>query len=222
NQKYETEEFRFNKDNPPQVVKDLLEFGWSEEGGRNQATVQLSCYFKDAGYSKDEALNVLEDWVVKHTSASGGYQKQQRVANTRSVVDSIYSQDNEYKFSTGAILSVLAKDKRAAYALDLLKYQKEEEEDHEIESLHLSQTGEARYTNKLVKTRIMVVGKRSSPYIVPRQIEYVCFGSNPCKKNNCTLHNMPNSSYIKTLTVKDRELIQMVNVGDDNVKGILR
>ncbi|MEN2464952.1 DNA primase small subunit domain-containing protein [Ornithinibacillus sp. JPR2-1] len=219
---YEQEEFKFQKDKPPAAIKDLLENGWSSEGGRNQATVQLACYYKEAGYNKQETLDVLEDWVVQHTSASSNYQKQQRVANTRSVVDAIFSKENEYRFSTAAILSVLNKEKRAAYAMDLLKYQKDEEDEHEIESLHLSQTGEAKYTNKLVKTRVMVVGKRSSPYIVPQQIEYTCWGLDACKKKGCTLHHMPNSSYIKTLTVKDRELIQMSGVGDDNIKGILK
>lgn len=218
---HEPEEFVFEKGKKPAVVEDLLKNGWSEEDGRNQATVQLTCYFKDAGYKKEEALEILEEWVVKHTSASGNYQKSQRIANTRSVVDSIYSNDNEYRFSTAAILSVSEKDKRAAYAMDLLKYEKDDI-DEEVEQLHLSQTGDAKYTNKLVKTRVMVVGKRSSPYIVPQQIEYTCWGSNPCIKNNCTLYQLPEHSYLKTLTVKDRELIQMTNVGDDNITGILR
>lgn len=222
NNEQNQEEFIFQKDKKPSVIEDLLELGWSEDGGRNQATVQLSCYFKAAGYKKQEALDLLEEWVVKHTSAKGNYQQNQRVANTRSVVDAIYSDENEYRFSTAAILSVMNKEKRAAYAMDLIDYQKDEEDEEEIEQLHLSQTGEAKYTNKLVKTRVMVVGKRCSPYIVPQQIEYTCWGSNPCKKNNCTLHNMPNSSYLKTLTTKDRELIQMTNTGDDNIKGILR
>src|SRR5690625_27040 len=195
----EQEEFVFIKDKKPTVIDDLLELGWSEDGGRNQATVQLSCYFKDAGYKKQETLDILEEWVVKHTSAKGKYQQQQRIANTRSVVDSIFSDGNEYRFSTAAILSVVGKEKRAAYAMDLVSYQKDEEEDEEIEQLHLSQTGEAKYTNRLVKTRVMVVGKRSSPYIVPHQIEYTCWGTNPCKKNGCTLHQMPNSTYLKKI-----------------------
>lgn len=222
NTQYEQEDYVFGKDDEPQAVKDLLEKGWSEEGGRNQATVQLACYFKDAGYKKQEALDVLEEWVVSHTSAKGSYQKQQRVANTRSVVDAIYSEDNEYRFSTAAILSVLEKEKRAAYAMDLIKYQKDDEDEEEVEKLHLSQTGDAKYTNKLVKTRVMVVGKRSSPYIVPQQIEYTCWGMNPCIKNGCTLHQLPNHTHLETFTVKDRELIQMTNVGDDNITGILR
>ncbi len=219
---YEQEEYKFIKDKPPEVVKDLIKHGWSQEGGRNQATVQLACYYKEVGYKKDETLKILEDWVVQHTSADGNYQKQQRVANTRSVVDSVFSDENEYRFSTAAILSLHEKEKRAAYAMDLLKFEKDDEDDQVVESLHLSQTGEAKYTNKLVKTRVMVVGKRSSPYIIPQQINYTCWGTDACKKKGCTLYHMPNHSYLKTLTVKDRELIQMSGVGDDNVTGILR
>lgn len=97
NQRYDKEEFIFTKDKPPVCVQDILEHGWKKDGDRNNATVQLACYFKAAGYTKEEVTKLLEDWVVKHTSADSKYSVRQRVANTRSVIEAIYSKENNYK-----------------------------------------------------------------------------------------------------------------------------
>lgn len=78
-------EYVFVKDKPPVCVEDILNNGWKKDGDRNNATVQLCCYFKAAGYKKEEATSILEDWVVKFTSADSRYSIQQRKANTRNV-----------------------------------------------------------------------------------------------------------------------------------------
>ena len=49
-QRYDKEEYIFIKDKPPVCVQDILKGGWKKDGDRNQATVQLACYFKAAGY----------------------------------------------------------------------------------------------------------------------------------------------------------------------------
>ncbi|MDJ1631003.1 hypothetical protein QNN00_14285 [Bacillus velezensis] len=46
-----------------------------KEGDRNQATVQLACYYKDAGHTKEETMKVLEEWVSRFTSADSNYQQ---------------------------------------------------------------------------------------------------------------------------------------------------
>lgn len=71
-------EYVFVKDKPPICVEDILNNGWKKDGDRNNATVQLCCYFKAAGYKKEEATSILEDWVVKFTSADSRYSIQQR------------------------------------------------------------------------------------------------------------------------------------------------
>lgn len=80
-------EYIFVKDKPPVCVEDILNNGWKKDGDRNNATVQLCCYFKAAGYKKEEATSILEDWVVKFTSADSRYSIQQRKANTRNVTN---------------------------------------------------------------------------------------------------------------------------------------
>ena len=109
----------------------------------------------------------LEEWVLKFTSESNEYGKQQRVANTRSVVDAVYSGDNTYKFGCAFIRSLHGEKKpgskeyeRVACAGDMchcIKKNAEEEENAKL--LHLAETGNADLTGKLVKTRVMVAGK---------------------------------------------------------------
>ena len=52
---------------------------------------------KAAGYKKEEATSILEDWVVKFTSADSRYSIQQRKANTRNVIESVYGSEKDYQ-----------------------------------------------------------------------------------------------------------------------------
>ncbi|TYS60511.1 DNA primase [Sutcliffiella horikoshii] len=231
NRKYDNEEFNFKKGSPPVCVQDILEGGWKKDGDRNQATVQLACYYKDAGHNREDTLKQLEEWVLKHTSAGSDYQKKQRLANTRSVVDAVFSKDNTYKFGCAFIRSLHGPKKpgekdyeRVACAGDMCPCVKKisDEDQAEPEVLHLSKTGDANLSGKLVKTNVMIAGKKHTPYIVPSKIEYHCWGRDSCKKYHCPLYDIPTNTGFKDLGVHDRELIQMTGVGDDNITGILK
>lgn len=229
NTRYDKESYIFKKGQPPACVSDILTGGWKKDGDRNQATVQLACYFKDAGHTKEEALKTLEDWVIRHTSAEGTYHKDQRIANTRSATDAVYSKENTYRFGCAFIRSLHGEKKpgskdyeRVACTGDLCPAIKRYQDEAEAVTLHLAQTGDAELTGKLVLTRVMVAGKKSTPYIVPKKIEYHCWGRSNCKKYHCPLYSIPNGTAYRTLGVQDRELIQMAGNGDDNIKGILR
>ena len=229
-QRYDKEEYLFTKGKPPVCVEDILKGGWKKEGDRNQATVQLACYYKAAGHSKDEALKILEEWVVKHTTAKGGYSVHQRVANTRSVVEAVYSKENEYKFGCAFIRSLHGEKAPGSKDYDRVPcsgdlcpcIKRNVVSDDDAVSLHLAATGSAELTGKLIKTRVMVAGKKSTPFIVPKKIEYSCWGRSTCKKYSCPLYNLPVQTAYKDLGVQNRELIQMTATGDDNIKGILR
>lgn len=228
--RYDKEDYRFTKGYPPACVNDILENGWKKPGDRNQATVQLACYFKDAKHTREEALTILEAWVTKHTSANSQYQVQQRVANTRSVVDAIYSQENEYRFGCAFIRSLHgpkttgSKDyERVACTGDLCPcIQKKAIDENDPVDMHLAKTADAALWGKLVKTKVMVAGRKQTPFIVPKKIEYECWGYKGCKKYHCPLHDVPTHVVYKTLGYADRELIQMTATGDDNVKFIMR
>ena len=105
-------EYVFVKDKPPVCVEDILNNGWKKDGDRNNATVQLCCYFKAAGYKKEEATSILEDWVVKFTSADSRYSIQQRKANTRNVIESVYGSEMDYQFGCALIRSLHGETKK--------------------------------------------------------------------------------------------------------------
>lgn len=229
--RYDKEQFTFEKGNHPECVKDILAGGWKKEGDRNNATVQLACYLKDAGYEKEETGTILGGWVLKFTSADTEYQKQQRVSNTKNVVESVYSGDGSYKFGCAFIRSLHgerapgSKDYErvpCSGALCPCLVNNTEQAEDEAADLHLAHTGSADYTGKLVKTRVMVVGKKHTPYIVPKKIEYTCWGKEKCKKYGCPLFSVASGVGYKDLGVMDRELVQMCGIGDDNIKGILK
>lgn len=230
NQRYDKEEFIFTKDKPPVCVQDILEHGWKKDGDRNNATVQLACYFKAAGYTKEEVTKLLEDWVVKHTSADSNYSVRQRVANTRSVIEAVYSKENNYKFGCAFIRSLHGEKKAGSKDYDRVPCSGElchcvkrgASSDEDPIYLHLAATSDASLNGKLITTRVMVAGKKHTPYIVPKKIEYSCWGRDKCKKFGCPLLNLPVPTAYKDLGVDNRELIQMTATGDDNIKGILR
>lgn len=228
-QRYDKEEYIFIKDKPPVCVQDILKGGWKKDGDRNQATVQLACYFKAAGYEKEETSKTLEEWVTKHTTAEGNYSVKQRIANTKSVVEAVYSSETDYKFGCAFIRSLHgekndSKDyERVPCAGDLCHcLARNVHADSEAIPLHLAATSNAELTGKLIKTRVMVAGKKHTPYIVPKKIEYSCWGREKCKKYGCPLLNIPIATAYKDLGATNRELIQMTATGDDNIKGILR
>jgi hypothetical protein len=231
NNRYDKEIYTFTKDNPPVCVQDIVNNGWKKQGDRNNATVQLSCYFKDAGFTKEETMETLEAWVVKFTSAKSDYDKQQRAANTRNVVESIFALDNEYKFGCAFIRSLHGPreshlDKNydrvpcSGTLCNCLK--KKGQADEPPIPLHLASTGNATLTGRRIATKVMVAGKKHTPYIIPKKIEYTCWGSKNCKKFGCPLLQIPTHTSYKDLSVIDRELIQMCGIGDDNIKGIIK
>lgn len=223
-------EYVFTKDKPPVCVEDILANGWKKDGDRNNATVQLCCYFKAAGYTKEEATEILENWVVKFTSADSRYSIQQRKANTRNVIESVYGSEKDYQFGCAFIRSLHGEKKKGDTDYDrvpcagdmchCLKGNLEEVE--EAINLPLAKSSDAALTGKLITTRVMVAGKKHTPYVVPKKIEYSCWGQEKCKKYGCPLLNIPTATAYKELNAHNRELIQMTETGDDNIKGILR
>lgn len=228
-QRRDKEEYVFQKDKPPVCVKDILENGWKKDGDRNNATVQLACYFKAAGYTKEETLTTLEEWVTKFTSADSRYSIKQRVANTRNVIEAVYNSEKEYRFGCAFIRSLHGEKKQGSKDYDRVPCSGEMcpclKKDLSIEEaiqLPLAKTSDASLTGKLITTRVMVAGKKNTPYVVPKKIEYSCWGRDKCKKYGCPLLNLPVATAYKDLGANNRELIQMTETGDDNIKGILR
>jgi len=227
--RYKDDTYIFKKGQHPACVIDILENGWKKDGDRNPATIQLASYFKAAGYTKLEALTALEPWVTKFTSASSGYQVDQRIANTRGATDAVYSSSENYRFGCAFIRSLHGDRKpgqkdyvRVKCAGDLCPCLMEPEADEEIATLHLASTGSADLTGKLIKTRVMIAGKKQTPYIIPKSVEYHCWGWKTCKKTHCPLFDLDTHTGYKNLKSTNRELIQMTSSDDSTIDKILK
>lgn len=134
---------------------------------------------------------------MRFTSAESDYSISQRVANTRSVVEAVYSKDTDYKFGCAFIRSLHGEKngdsdyERVPCTGNLCPCLKSSVDDQEAPiTLHLAATSGAELTGKLISTRVLVAGKKHTPYIVPQKIEYSCWGRDKCKKYGCPLLGM--------------------------------
>jgi hypothetical protein len=222
--------FSFNKEEMPVCVKDIYENGWKKDGDRNNATIQLACFFSEAGYSINETENLLVAWTRKHSTASSDYQLDIRVSSTKTVVHTVYSPKSEYNFGCKFIRSLHGDKKpgekeyeRVPCSGNLCKFKLDNYiDENDIVNLHLAKTGNSLYNNKIISTNVMVAGKKSTPYIVPAKIEFSCWATQGCKKHECPLKSIKSGTLYKELTNVSRELIQMCGVGDNNIRGILK
>lgn len=219
-------DFNFNKTDFPVCVEHILTRKWNTDN-RNNTTMQLAAYCKEAGYTEQEAIDLITTWVKKFAEETSLSAINKKIANTKNVIYTIYADESSYKFGCAFIRSLHGqKDSDGNYERvpctgTLCPYIKKEKLDNDsIISLNLIETGYSDYTGKLVKTKVMVAGKKSTPYIVPYRLKYSCFSK--CDKKGCPLYNMPKKVAFKELTTKDRPLIQMCGVGDTNILGILR
>lgn len=216
----------FKKGVFPECVKDIFENGWKKDGDRNQATVQLACFFKAAGYDMQETQTMLADFTARFTTAGGHANVEKRKANARAVVESVYN-DSGYKFGCALIRSLhglkIGDDyERVACAGKHCTFIKPDYTDEKPIELNLVDTDKAVYSGKLVKTRIMLAGKRQTAYIIPSKLEFTCRGKDSCKSTGCPLYTIPTGSLYKELGYKDPELVQMCGESSTKVDMILQ
>ena len=221
--------FLFEKEKFPVCVTDIMKKGWKKPGDRNQATIQLACFFKEAGYAMEETQAILKKWVDQFTSATTKYERNTKAISTNSVVSTIY-ENQEYKFDCGFIRSLHGvKDinsteyERVACAGSFCQFVPQAKDKlKEAVEIKLSDAANAQHHGMWVQTKVMVAGKKQTPYIIPKKIEYVCKAKRDCKKSTCPLYVIPGGIAYRDIGTHDRESIMMAGVGDDNIKSILK
>lgn len=90
-------------------------------------------------------------------------------------------------------------------------------EDSEALSLSLAETAEAQYKGKRIKTNVLVSGKSSTPYIVPRTVTFSCRGSFDTDDKKCDMCELKRrgGEYMKTVTAGDQALLKLFRVTDE-------
>lgn len=219
-------EFLFNKKEFPVCVQHVLSQKWGKSN-RNNSVMQLAAYYKEAGFTLAEATNAITKWITKFTTEETTYDVERKITNAKGVIRTIFESEEQYKFGCAFIRS-LHGDKTEEGSIDrvpcagaLCPYIKNDAVNNDdILQLRLSDTGNSEYTGKLIRTKVMVAGKKSTPYIVPYRLKYTCYSK--CDKAGCPLYNIPRRTALKELSNKDRVLVQMCGVGDMNILGLLR
>ncbi len=194
---------------------------------RNMVTYRLATYFKDAGYTLQDAYETILEWALalpRDVSSSSASEKR---ANTMSAVKTIYETEN-YHFSCGGMRSI---GKRSANDKTIVPCSGRGcavHDDHGIDEVeatkaHLADTSRAEFVGQKVAFDCLVSGKLDTPYQVPKKVEFYCRAMDPEKSVCQTCVLLENGgSFEREFHENDRFLIEAVGQPDNNLKGILR
>jgi len=151
-------------------VKDLLEKHIRKNGTRNLATMNLATYFKDQGFNEKETIDVLLPWALRTPKEFTSTKDASKLkASTISCIKSVFGSDYHFVCSVMRSLGEIACD------FEHCEIANEEDQKPEKEIiLHLSEASNACYIRKKIKSKVLVAGKDTSPYLVPRRIKMVC------------------------------------------------
>jgi hypothetical protein len=96
--------------------------------------------------------------------------------------------------------------------------QKDDATDEEPLELHLADAASSVYTSRRVRIPVHVIGKDTTPFILPKKVTLLC-GDNDCKhKENCLLGG---EQYEVTFSAKDALLTSMIGCSITQQKGAI-
>ncbi len=169
-------------------VKDLLENHIKKAGARNLATMVLACYFKDQSFSEKEIEALLIPWAQRTPkNFTSTHDDRKLKASTIGCVRAILSNDS-YHFICSVMRSLSDETK---CEFDQCPIANEEDQKPEREVIvHLAEASDAIYRGKKLKTKVLVTGKDTLPYIVPKRVQLTCrpeIDKNDNKCNTCKM-----------------------------------
>ena len=151
-------------------VKDLMTNHIRKSGTRNIATLTLAAYFKDQGFSEKDTIEVLLPWALRIPKEYTSSHDENKIkASTISCIKSTYT--NDYHFVCSVMRSL--GEMQCEYEHCEIANEEDQKPEKEI-VLHLSEASNAQYMRKKIKTKVLVAGKDTSPYIVPKRVELRC------------------------------------------------
>lgn len=169
-------------------VKDLLENHIRKSGSRNLATMSLACYFKDQGFSEQDVIALLLPWAQRTPKdLTSTHDARKLKASTIGCIRSIFSTEH-YHFVCSVMRS-LSEEIKCEYAQCQIANEEDQKPEKEV-VVHLAEASNAVYKNKKLKTKVLVAGKDTSPYLVPRRIQLTCkpeLDKENSKCNSCKL-----------------------------------
>jgi len=169
-------------------VKDLLENHIKKSGSRNLATMVLACYFKDQGFSEIEIEALLIPWAQRTPkNFTSTHDERKLKASTIGCIRAILSNEN-YHFICSVMRS-LSDEIKCEFEQCAIANEEDQKPEREI-IVHLAEASDAIYRGKKLKTKVLVTGKDTLPYIIPKRIQLLCkpeLDKEGNKCNNCKL-----------------------------------
>jgi len=204
----------------PACVTDLIDNHIRVSGSRNLATLCLSCFFKDQGLPGRQAVKIIKEWALKipkeFTSTTD---KNKLIAGTASCVKAIYD-SKTYHF----VCSVMRSLGDIACDHDDCKFTtKEDQAPEKIVDVHLSEASKAAFIGTKLRTSTIVVGKDTSPYIIPAKIRIECRPSIQ-EKSSCGICVMKDrgGKYEFSIKSQDPAIVEMTQCSNTQQLGIIK
>lgn len=211
----------------PACMRDMLDHGCKPGGpGRNRSLIPMVAFLKDAGTEKDEARRIIRDWTNTHFGNDDTDAGRQRLANGRSVVDSVYRGDI-YSFSCRSILSnsgPTADARVACVGQEKCAWigKPEDQESAELPLLHLSEASKGCYLDKKVRLPVHVSGIAGNPFGLPIKGEANCTpdsSADICQPCPMLVHK---GRMIWSFGADDRETLKLIDVNDPRRRSTIK
>jgi len=210
----------------PICVKDLITNGLRLSGSRNKATLVLATYYKDKGMSSDVANKKISDFLIEQYKGHpelflSQHTQKDIMARTRSVVNTVYKNQDKYHFLCSYIRSLGTGEHPIACEYDncpLLKTMNQTPA--EIAELHLSQVSDAIYAGSKISTKVNVQGKSNDTLVIPKKFRIEC---NLKKEDEwcatCPVHKGHDEFNVSG---QDRKLLDMIYINDQGLRRVIQ
>jgi len=187
------------------------------KGNGNKTMLAISSFFKDAGYSKQEAEKRLYEWGKNLTNISNKGDADGIKRGIRGVLDSVYGGD-QYRFSCRFIRGSNRDDSGTKVPCSyeectVVNHLQQEPGNIIVKSL--ADAAAAKYYGLKVRSRVMISGKDSTPYIVPSRFRIHCPDDIDKRCNGCDYATHQAKKY--DLKPSDPELIGCVHTNNRGV-----
>ena len=172
-------------DTAPVCVRFLLDRDYLPRVGTGHyAMLALASWYKDAGRAMDECLAALVPWACSLKNISNPGSDREITAEVHGVVRSAY-ESGEVAFACAFIRALGSDTERVACDHRRCATATEEAQTpKEPVVCHLSEASRACYRGLPVQLDVVVSGKDTAPYLIPRKIAVRC-APNPDKRARC-------------------------------------
>ena len=210
----------------PVCIQYLIDNGISK-GLRNKATMNLVSFYKDQGLTRVETKTQMTAWC-KSNFASNASELRERLANSYSVIKTVYENKDKYNFACSYMNGCREGDDRVPCETQKVCRFINDPDDQipqNIPEIKLARASAGQYIGVKVRVPIHVVAKEDAPYAIPAVTRFTC--DIPMDERQPFCEGCPvNQSADQTIehppTFEHRQTLNLIQQQDYRVKAALR